>query len=345
MSAMKAVAQKEAEGRAEETSRVSSDIAVTASTTNPGTPASTKQTFLTRKRKIIIFIMVGVTVLALGLGLGIGLTRACPTSGAKDSSSTATPSASGSSTANADVIQLSVGTTWDYPLGFSLSTSNANASTVFYPVDLENTSASTISGLKSAGHTIVCYFSAGSYEDYRADADQFPASAIGNQLDGWPEQWLDIRNSDVRSIMAARIASAKDKGCVGVDADNIDGYTNDSGFDLTEADTVDYVRFLAETAHDIGLGYGLKNAGGIVDQVVDVAEWAINEECAEYEECADWAPFVDAGKPVFHVEYVDDDDATTVSADKMAKACAADGQEGFSSIVKHYSLDDWVVYC
>lgn len=342
MSAMSVAPQKEAEGHIKETSQVSSSIATPATTI-----ASTKLQFLTRKKKIVIFIMVGAASLALGLGLGIGLTRACPT-GEEDSSSgfpssTATPSASG--TASADIIQPSVGTTWDYPLGFSLTTANANASTVFYPVDLENTSEDTIAALKSAGHTIVCYFSAGSYEDYRADADQFPASAIGNNLDGWPEQWLDIRNDQVRSIMAARIASAAAKGCVGVDADNIDGYTNDSGFDLTEADTVDYVRFLAQTAHDAGIAYGLKNAGGIVDQVVDVAEWAVNEECAEYEECADWAPFVEAGKPVFHVEYVEDDDATTVSAEKKAKACAADGQEGFSNIIKHYTLDDWVVYC
>ncbi|KAK5630357.1 hypothetical protein RRF57_006072 [Xylaria bambusicola] len=293
---MSAAAQKEADGRIEEVSETSD---------NPATPASTK--FLTTKKKIIIFIMVGVTSLALGLGLGIGLTQACPT-GEKGSASTASPSAS---PAAADVIQPSVGTTWDYPLNFSLTTSNANKSTVFYPVDLENTSANTISALQRAGHTIVCYFSAGSVEDYRSDAGEFPASAVGNTLDGWPdEKWVDHRNAKVRSIMTARIATAASKGCSGIDADNIDGYTNDSGFDLTEADTVDYVRFLANTAHAAGLAYGLKNGGGIVEQVLDVAQWAINEECAAYKECADWAPFIKAGKPVFHVEYVEDDHAT-----------------------------------
>ncbi|KAF2967805.1 hypothetical protein GQX73_g5733 [Xylaria multiplex] len=284
--------------------------------------------------------MVGVVTLALGLGLGIGLScAACP--GPKPAStSSPTPSS------KASIIQPSVGTTWDYPLGFPLTTSNVNSSTVFYPVDLENTSANTIAALKSAGHTVVCYFSAGSVEDYREDAGDFPAAAIGNTLDGWPdEKWLDIRNAKVREVMATRIASAASKGCVGVDPDNIDGYTNNPGFDLTEDDTVDYVQYLAKMAHDAGLAYGLKNAGAIVDRVVDVAQWAINEECAEYEECADWAPFVKAGKPVFHVEYTKDDDATSVSASKLAKACAADGQSGFSSIIKHYSLDDWIIYC
>ncbi|KAI0878254.1 glycoside hydrolase superfamily [Hypoxylon argillaceum] len=293
------------------------------------TPLTWRKRFVTRKRIIIVVTMVGIISLALGLGLGFGLTRAC-----------AAPRSS------ASIIQPAVGITWDYPLGFSLTASNANKSTIFYPVDFENTSTDTIAALKGAGHTIVCYFSAGSVEDYRADAGDFPAATIGNTLDGWPdEKWLDVRDTTVREIMATRISSAASKGCVGVDADNIDGYENDSGFDLTAADAVDYVRYLADTAHAVGLAYGLKNGGDLVDEVVDVAEWAINEECVEYDECADWAPFVQAGKPVFHVEYTDDDDATSVSAAKLAKACAADGQPGFSSIVKHSSLDNWVIYC
>ncbi|KAI1293202.1 glycoside hydrolase superfamily [Xylaria venustula] len=329
---MTAAVEKRAESPAVETSQISSSLTTRA------------YKFLTRKTIIIIIVtMVGVVSLALGLGLGIGLTRASSAS----SSATASPATpSSQSSSSSSLVQPAIGTTWDYPLGFSLSTSNANKSTIFYPVDLENTSADTIAALQSAGHTIVCYFSAGSVESYRSDADQFPSSAIGNTLDGWPdENWLDTRDSTVRSIMAARIASAAEKGCVGVDADNIDAYENDPGFDLTEDTAVDYVTYLAQTANAAGLAYGLKNGGAIVDRVVNVAAWAINEECAEYEECADWAPFVDAGKPVFHVEYTDDDDATSVTAAKLEKACAADGQTGFSSIVKHESLDDWVVYC
>lgn len=268
--------------------------------------------------------MVAVTTLALGLGLGFGLKHANA----------------------AEIAQPTIGTTWDYPLGFSLTASNANKTTTFYPVDLENTSAATITALKKAGHTVVCYFSAGSIEDYRKDASQFPAKAQGKTLDGWPdEKWLDTRDATVRSIMATRIKSAATKGCVGVDPDNIDGYSNDSGFPLTEANAIDYVKYLAKTAHAAGLAYGLKNSGGIVKSVVDVAEWAINEECTKYNECADWAPFVKAGKPVFHVEYTSSDSATKVSASELKKACGADGQSGFSSIVKHNTLDNWIVYC
>ena len=43
---------------------------------------------------------------------------------------------------------------------------------------------------------ITCYFSAGTFEDWRDDADQFPASVIGKALPEWDgENWLDIRTA------------------------------------------------------------------------------------------------------------------------------------------------------
>ncbi|CRG88072.1 hypothetical protein PISL3812_05099 [Talaromyces islandicus] len=235
--------------------------------------------------------------------------------------------------------QIPVGSTWDYPLGFDLTTSNVEASKKFYSVDLFNTEASDISALINKGHTIVCYFSAGSYENDRPDSKKIPQSAIGKKMDGWPEKWLDTRNEGVRSVMAARIQTAKDKGCQGVDPDNIDGFDNKTGFNLTKADSVNFLKFLAEKAHDAGLGFGLKNGPTIVDQVVDIAEWAINESCVQYDECHKFQPFIDAGKPVFHVEYTDGDDP---SSSWKEKAC---GVEGFSNIIKHEDLENWHIDC
>ncbi|KAI1817682.1 glycoside hydrolase superfamily [Poronia punctata] len=305
--------------------------------TPSGSPAV--KNLFSRKKVIVIIsisIMIAVTALALGLGLGLGLADARPNRNSASSSN---------SKADFD-LGLTPGTTWDYPLGFSLTTKNVDKDTQFYVVDLENTSKNDIADLINAGHTIVCYFSAGSVESYRDDAGDFPDEAIGKTLDGWDEeQWLDVRNEGVRDVMTQRIRTAVDKGCQGVDPDNVDGYQNESGFDMTEDDAVDYVRFLAEEAHSQGLAFGLKNAGDIVEQVVDVAEWAINEECVEWDECDSWAPFIDAGKPVFHVEYTEDDDATSVSPSQLKEACAAGGNSDFSTIVKHLPLDDWVVKC
>ena len=116
-----------------------------------------------------------------------------------------------------------------------------------YDLDLFETSQSVIDELHAAGRRVVCYFSAGSWEDWRPDAGQFPESVLGNELEGWPgERWLDIRQLDVLGpIMAARLDLAAQKGCDGVDPDNVEGYANDSGFPLTAQDQAAYNIWLA----------------------------------------------------------------------------------------------------
>ena len=77
----------------------------------------------------------------------------------------------------------------------------------------------------------VCYVSLGTYEDWRPDADSFPSSVLGSG-NGWPgEKWLDIRQiSKLSPIMTARFQMCKDKGFDAVEPDNIDGYSNCTGF-------------------------------------------------------------------------------------------------------------------
>jgi hypothetical protein len=49
---------------------------------------------------------------------------------------------------------------------------------------------------------VICYFSAGSYEDWRTDANQLDSGDLGYTLDGWPdERWLDIRSDSILVIM------------------------------------------------------------------------------------------------------------------------------------------------
>lgn len=74
---------------------------------------------------------------------------------------------------------------------------------------------------------MLCYFSAGSYENWRPDAAQFTQSDLGLDLDGWAgEKWLNTNSENVRRIMKDRIDLAKEKGCDGVDPDNVDGYVS-----------------------------------------------------------------------------------------------------------------------
>lgn len=74
---------------------------------------------------------------------------------------------------------------------------------------------------------MICYFSAGSYENWREDAEDFQPGDLGKELDGWPgEKWLKIGSENVREVMKRRVQMAKDKGCDGVDPDNVDGYVS-----------------------------------------------------------------------------------------------------------------------
>jgi hypothetical protein len=79
-----------------------------------------------------------------------------------------------------------------------------------YNIDLFDSSTDLIRQLHSDGRIVICYLSAGSVEDWREDASDFPPVAIGNDYDGWAgEKWLDIRNSGVREVMLSRLDLAK----------------------------------------------------------------------------------------------------------------------------------------
>ncbi|WP_417908512.1 endo alpha-1,4 polygalactosaminidase [Candidatus Electronema sp. PJ] len=176
-----------------------------------------------------------------------------------------------------------------------------------YDIDLEdNAQSGLFSQLKNKGIKVVCYFSAGTYEDWRSDKDQFAADILGNNLAEWPgERWVDIRSATTRAIMAARMDRAASAGCDAVDPDNVDGYQNDSGFLLTEADQIDYLHWLAKTAHSKGLKVGLKNAVGLI-QVGSLAQhfdFTINESCYDYQECGLLKPFIEKNKWVFILQY------------------------------------------
>lgn len=215
-------------------------------------------------------------------------------------------------------------TTWQIQLTDTLNTSYAAQ---LYDFDLFDTPQETIDALHAQGRRVICYFSAGSYENWRDDAVDFPEEALGNDLSGWPgEKWLDIRNATVRTIMTARMDVAVQKGCDGVDPDNVDGYTNNTGFPLTANDQKTYDLFLATEAHARGLSVGLKNALDLIPELVDAFDFQINEQCREYDECDLLAPFIAAGKPVFNIEYNtiydDPEEFKTLCADAKARRFA-----------------------
>jgi hypothetical protein len=192
--------------------------------------------------------------------------------------------------------------TWQIQLTGKINTSySAN----MYDIDLEETPQSVIDKLHAGGHKVICYFSAGSYEYYRADAGKFPKEVLGRTLSGWPdEKWLDIAHYEkFAHIMKSRLDLAVQKKCDGVDPDNVDSYTNRTGFKLTYADQLRYNRWLATEAHNRNLSIGLKNDLNQITDLVKNFDFAINEQCFQYDECDLLKPFIEANKAVFGVEY------------------------------------------
>ena len=93
------------------------------------------------------------------------------------------------------------------------------------------------------------------------------------------------------------------KGCDGVEPDNVDGYTNNTGFPLNGGHQIAYLKYLSDLAQTRNLSIGLKNN---VDQIADLVndfDWALNESCNKYNECGNYSLFIDQNKAVFGVEY------------------------------------------
>ncbi len=200
-----------------------------------------------------------------------------------------------------------------------------------YEIDMFDTPAATVDALHTAGKKVVCYIDAGSWESFRPDAASYPESVKGNALAGFAdERWLDVRQLGVlQPIISARLDLCQSKGFDGVDFDNVDGYSNDTGFPLTADDQLAFDTWLANAAHDHGLAVALKNDLGQITDLLPYFDFAVNEQCQQYGECALLLPFVQAGKAVMEIEY---HGSTT-------KICAAGNTNGFNTIKKRRKLD------
>ncbi|MEA2125585.1 MAG: hypothetical protein QOI80_2367 [Solirubrobacteraceae bacterium] len=209
------------------------------------------------------------------------------------------------------------------------------AAEVFY-VDAYDTPKATVDELHANGAHVVCYMSAGSWEEFRTDAGKYPKRVLGRKLAGYPdERWVDVRRRKILlKIIGRRLDRCVNKGFDGADFDNVDGYTNKTGFPLKARDQLRFNRALAAAAHARGLSASLKNDVDQTEQLAGDFDFALNEQCLVYDECERYQPFVDAGKAVFHIEYEGD-----WPADKSCEF------PGFSSIRKRFTLRAYRAGC
>ncbi|MEU4113492.1 endo alpha-1,4 polygalactosaminidase [Kitasatospora sp. NPDC028055] len=230
--------------------------------------------------------------------------------------------------------QPTPGLTWQWQLGGGPVDQSVDVPV--YDIDGFENDASVVAALHAKGRKVICYINAGSWEDFRPDSAAF-AKALQGSDTGWKgEKWFDIRKLDqLRPLMAARFDMCRSKGFDAVEPDTIEAYNQNSGFPLTPDDQIKYNRMLAQLAHERGLAIGLKNDLDQIPALLPDFDFAVNEECSQFDECDRVAPFVKAGKAVFHVEYKLDTD----------QFCARTKALGFSSMQKKLDLNAWRKPC
>lgn len=199
-----------------------------------------------------------------------------------------------------------------------------------YDVDGFETPARTVRLLHRRGRHVICYLDVGSWESYRPDADSFPKAAIGRRYEGFPnERWLDIRRFHLfAKALERRFEICARKGFDAVEPDNLAGWENKTGFPIGAGAQLRFNRWVARRVHARGMAVALKNDGGQARQLLGDFDFALVEQCFQYEECGLYEPFVRAGKAVFEAEYELEPSAY----------CDAAASLGFSAIGKSYDL-------
>jgi Glycoside-hydrolase family GH114 len=139
-------------------------------------------------------------------------------------------------------------------------------------------------------------------------------TALGDDPNWGGEYIVDISTSDKRTRAAAwllpLIATCKDKGFDAVEFDNLDSWTR---FDETplaglvpfgQEEAVEFARIITELGHNLGLAVGQKNTADILAQSDVIGfDFAVVEECGEYDECGDFAAVY--GADIIAIEYGD----------------------------------------
>ncbi len=210
-------------------------------------------------------------------------------------------------------------------------------------IDAFSASSTLVAHLQNEGKKVIAYLSVGSVENFRPDAGDFPEITIGNIYEGFEdENWLDIREINLLApIIRERLDMIQEKGFDGVEPDNINGYQNDTGFNLTEADALAYSRFLIAEAHERGLSIGQKNAEELVPELVDEYDWFLAEDAYIDNFYQQLSPYISANKAVFLVEYTDRVSATEFQLQVCPEATA----RGYSAVLKDRDLTSVTVYC
>ena len=137
---------------------------------------------------------------------------------------------------------------------------------------------------------------------------------------GWPDEFLldtstAANREQIAALLGTVVASCLTSGFDAVEIDNLDSFAR-SGGALTIEDNIDLAARYARVAHDLGMAIAQKNGAGSSQRLKREVgfDFAVTEECARYDECADYVAAY--GELVFDIEY---------EAEYLDAACAAVG--------------------
>ncbi|AEM86485.1 endo alpha-1,4 polygalactosaminidase [Streptomyces violaceusniger] len=169
----------------------------------------------------------------------------------------------------------------------------------------------------------ICYVNA--FQVQPGERDQWPDDLLLRDRDGdlvidtqWKEPLLDISTAKKRERVAEKVNGWID-GCAedgfdAVEPDNYDSYERSKKL-LTTAHAKEFMALLSEHAHAQGLAIAQKNTAELLsDRKAAGLDFAVVEECGEYDECGEFAKAYD--DHVVVVEY---------GEEGFAKACAGWG--------------------
>ena len=250
---------------------------------------------------------------------------------------------------------LEPGTTWQWQLQGTVDETvlDASAGRKMMDIDMFNATPELVSRLHAKQITVICYVESGDFAIGRPDAADFPPAIVTTPLPGFPdERFINIRALDapvgptgktLRQIMAARFELARSKGCDGIEPDLDDLQNYATGYSITMSDQLAYNAMLIQMAHSRGMSLGLKNGIGddgqttqqfIKATIAAGTDWALNESCNQFAECAAYAAFINTGRAVFQVEYLDQQ---TLGYAGGTGTCSTDNAANFDGIVKDSS--------
>ncbi|MEU4393484.1 endo alpha-1,4 polygalactosaminidase [Kribbella sp. NPDC023855] len=164
----------------------------------------------------------------------------------------------------------------------------------------------------AAGLYNICYVNAFQVqpgEESQWASDLLLRDAAGNVVvdEDWGEALLDLRTSDKRTRIAAKVNGWIDgcaaKGYKAIEPDNYDSYTRSKSL-LTASQAKAYLTLLAQHAHSKSLAIGQKNTVELAGARQSIGlDFAVAEECGQYDECGDYVAAF--GNNVIVIEYTD----------------------------------------